>query len=128
MLGSFLLREYVDVGLEFGAADVLAFADEVEHGLSGRIHVFCGTIDFSAIAGGQNGSFVNAAELRAGEPLAHVADGFGDFFGTKGYSLANGDGSGSMVETYSKKMHRVGEGKEERNEEVATLFNNARII
>lgn len=60
--------------------------------------------------------------------LAHVADGFGDFFGTKGYALADGNRSGSMVETYSKKMHRVGDGKEERNEKVATMFNNARII
>jgi len=128
VLGGLFLRERIDVRLEFGAADVLAFADEAEHGVSGGVRVFGGAVDFGAVAGGQNGGFVNAAHLRAGEPLAHVADGFGDFFGTKGYALADGNRSGSMVETYSKKMHRVGDGKEERNEKVATMFNNARII
>lgn len=128
VLGGLFLRERIDVRLEFGAADVLAFADEAEHGVSGGVRVFGGAVDFGSVAGGQNGGFVNAAHLRAGEPLAHVADGFGDFFGTKGYALSDGNRSGSMVETYSKKMHRVGDGKEERNEKVATMFNNARII
>ena len=61
MLGGLFLRERIDVRLEFGAADVLAFADEAEHGVSGGVRVFGGAVDFGSVAGGQNGGFVNAA-------------------------------------------------------------------
>ena len=114
VLGSLFLRECVDVRFKFGAADVLAFANEAEYGVPGSARVFGGAVDFGAVAGRQNGGLTNAAHLRAGEPLAHVADGFGDFFGTKSYALADGDRGGSMVETYSKKMHRVGDEKREQ--------------